>query len=239
MFKANRLQKMHVNRTQRGQRWVCPGTKIVPSADGAVNLNSCFPPNVGEARIAMKAIVKQAYRASGVITKIRDLLLKSPSNISIVDVNQLIEEVLVLIHQQAAEHGVKVRAELASDAPSISCDSVQLQQVMVNLILKAIEATSARESGARELLVSSQCQGQTKKSSRSTILEWELIPSILMICSSRSSRPKRRGLAWVLPLAGRLLKRMEGGCGRQPRMELVQLFSSPYRHNQPNEMAQQ
>lgn len=109
--------------------------------------------------MAMKEMVTQGHRASDVITRIRSLIKKSPPRISIVRINQVIEEVLVLTRQQAAEHGVTLRTELAANIDSISGDSVQLQQVLVNLILNAIEATSARGDGARDVVLTSKREG--------------------------------------------------------------------------------
>jgi signal transduction histidine kinase len=71
----------------------------------------------------------------------------------------LIEDVLVLTRQQVAEHGITMRVELASNIPSILGDPVQLQQVLVNLILNAIEAMSVKKDGAREVVLTSQRQG--------------------------------------------------------------------------------
>ena len=136
-----------------------PLTAVVTSGDAGLRWLNQTPPNVAEARMAMKEMVRQGHRASDVITRIRSLIKKSPPRISIVRINQVIEEVLVLTRQQAAEHGVTLRTELAANIDSISGDSVQLQQVLVNLILNAIEATSARGDGARDVVLTSKREG--------------------------------------------------------------------------------
>jgi PAS domain S-box-containing protein len=136
-----------------------PLTAMVTNGDAGLRWLSQNPPNVAEARLAMTEMVKQGHRASEVITRIRALLGKSPPRISLVYVNQLIEEVLLLMRQQAAELGVTLRAELASDIIPISGDSVQLQQVLVNLILNAIEATAAKNNSAQEVVLTSKRQG--------------------------------------------------------------------------------
>lgn len=136
-----------------------PLTAIVANGDAGIRWLSQSPPNVDEAQKAMKEMVRQGHRASDVIGRIRGLIKKAPPKISTVGANQLIEDVLVLTRQQVAEHGVNLRVELASGIPSVSGDPVQLQQVLVNLILNAIEATSAKKDGAREVVLTSQCQG--------------------------------------------------------------------------------
>jgi PAS domain S-box-containing protein len=136
-----------------------PLTAIVANGDAGMRWLSQLPPNTDEARNAMKEMVVQGHRASDVIGRIRGLIRKAPPNLSTLGANQLIEDVLVLTRQQVAEHGITVRVELASDIPSISGDPVQLQQVLVNLILNAIEATSAKKDGAREVVLTSQRQG--------------------------------------------------------------------------------
>jgi PAS domain S-box-containing protein len=136
-----------------------PLTAIVAHGDAGMRWLSQVPPNTDEARNAMKEMVVQGHRASDVIGRIRGLIRKAPPNLSTLGANQLIEDVLVLTRHQVAEHGITVRVELASDIPSISGDPVQLQQVLVNLILNAIEATSVKKDGAREVVLTSQRQG--------------------------------------------------------------------------------
>ena len=134
-----------------------PLTAVVTNGDAGLRWLSQSPPNVDEAQKAMREMVKQGHRASDVIARIRALLRKTKPNFSSVDTRELIEEVLTLTRQKVEEHGVTVKVEAASDIPLVTGDSVQLQQVLVNLILNALEATRAARNGARELLVTSQC----------------------------------------------------------------------------------
>jgi PAS domain S-box-containing protein len=136
-----------------------PLTAVVTSAGAALRWLGQSPPNADEARIAITEIVKQGHRASDVIARIRALVRKSSPCISTVGLNRLIEEVLILTRHQVVELGVRVRRELAADIPPISGDSVQLQQVLMNLILNAIEATVVRNEGARELVLTSKRRG--------------------------------------------------------------------------------
>jgi PAS domain S-box-containing protein len=136
-----------------------PLTAVVTNGDAGLRWLSQLPPNVDEARIAMKEMARQGHRASDVIARIRALLRKTPPQFSDVGLNQLIVEVLLLTHRQLAGNGVAVRTELAADIPPVSGDPIQLQQVLVNLILNAIEAATGTKDGARELLLTTQRAG--------------------------------------------------------------------------------
>jgi PAS domain S-box-containing protein len=135
-----------------------PLTAVVTNGDAGLRWLSQNPPNVAEARLAMKEMVRQGHRASEVISRIRALIKKGPPRIALVHINQLVEDALMLTRQQAAEHGVTLKMELAAELDPISGDSVQLQQVLVNLIMNAIEATSAKNNGLREVVLSSTRQ---------------------------------------------------------------------------------
>jgi PAS domain S-box-containing protein len=136
-----------------------PLTAVVTNGDAGLRWLSQSPPNVDEAQKAMREMVKQGHRASDVIARIRALLRKAKPNFSSVDTRELIEEVLTLTRQKVEEHGVIVRVEVAADIPPVSGDSVQLQQVLVNLILNAVESMGAARNSAGKLLVTSQCLG--------------------------------------------------------------------------------
>jgi PAS domain S-box-containing protein len=136
-----------------------PLTAVVTNGDAGLRWLSQSPPNVDEAQKAMEEIVRQGHRASEVIARIRAHLRKTEPNISNLNPKELIEEALSLTRQKVEEHGVTVAVQIPSNIPSISGDSVRLQQVLVNLILNALEAMAAREDGAHELLVTSHRQG--------------------------------------------------------------------------------
>jgi PAS domain S-box-containing protein len=136
-----------------------PLTAIVTNGDAGLRWISQSPPNVEEARAAMREMVMQGHRASDVIARIRALVRRSPPQISSLAINELFEEVLTLTRNQLAKYGIKVRAELETELTHISGDPVQLQQVLVNLILNAVEATTAKKEGPRELLLTAQRHG--------------------------------------------------------------------------------
>ena len=112
-------------------------------------------PNVEEAREAASRMIKDATRAAEIISRIRLLFKKGTTDRTLADVNEIIREMIILLHSELTRHSVSVRQELAEDIPRIMGDRVQLQQVMMNLILNSIDAMD-EVSGARELEIRSQ-----------------------------------------------------------------------------------
>ena len=98
-------------------------------------------------------------RAGDVIGRIRALIAKAPPRNDRLDVNATILEVIALTRTEIYKNGVSLRTQLAPDLPLVQGDRVQLQQVVLNLILNAIEALSGISEGLRELLISSEDSG--------------------------------------------------------------------------------
>ena len=113
-------------------------------------------PDVGAARAAMQRIIRDADRASAVIKRIRALLEKSPPERSVVDVNDVLGEVLALVRDELRRHHIVVRTELSTGVTTVLGDRVALQQLLLNLIMNAIEAIRAAPEGPRELVVASE-----------------------------------------------------------------------------------
>jgi signal transduction histidine kinase len=105
-------------------------------------------------RQALAHIVQDGKRAGDVVGRIRDLIKKAPPREDRLDINEAVREVIELTRSEAAKSGVQVCTELADRLPLIQGDRVQLQQVMLNLIINAVEAMSGASDGPRELLIS-------------------------------------------------------------------------------------
>jgi PAS domain S-box-containing protein len=126
------------------------------NARAALNFLDRSPPDLGEVREALGCIVGDADRAGGIVDRVRDQIKKAPPRYDHFDLNQAIEEVIGLAQSMITEHGVSVQTRLASGMAPVRGDRVQLQQVVLNLILNAVEAMSSVEAGERELLVSAE-----------------------------------------------------------------------------------
>ena len=124
------------------------------NAAAALRFLAKSPPDVAEVRQALTCIVNDTDRAGDVVDRIGSLIKKAPLRKEVVDLNAAILEVIALTHSEAVKTGVTVSTQLAGELPRIQCDRVQLQQVMLNLIVNAIQSMSGVEDGNRELHVS-------------------------------------------------------------------------------------
>jgi len=111
-------------------------------------------PNLEEARETAKRIARDASRAADVITRLRALFGRAAATIVPVDLNEAVREVLELSRFEIRRHDVHATSELAADLPLVPGDRVQLQQVLMNLISNAVEATREVQGRAREVVVS-------------------------------------------------------------------------------------
>src|SRR5260221_3168036 len=124
------------------------------NAAAALRFLDKSPPDVAEVSEALTCIVNDSDRASDVVDRIGSLIKKAPPRKEVVDLNAAILEVTVLTRSEAVKTGVTVGTQLAGELPRIQCDRVQLQQVMLNLIVNAIQSMSGVEDGNRELHIS-------------------------------------------------------------------------------------
>jgi signal transduction histidine kinase len=100
--------------------------------------------------------VGDADRAGDIVDRIRDQIKKAPQRKHRFDLNEAINEVIVLARSAIAENGVSVQTHLTEGLAPVQGDRVQLQQVILNLILNAVEAMGSVEAGPRELTIASE-----------------------------------------------------------------------------------
>src|SRR5713101_5766518 len=131
-----------------------PITAAVTYALAARRYLSADPPNFREVDDALSLIVKEGNRAGEVVERVRALIKKVPARKDAVAIDDAILEVIALTRTEAANNSVSVRTQLAEGLPRVQGDRVQLQQVMLNLIVNAIQAMSGIGEGASELQIS-------------------------------------------------------------------------------------
>jgi C4-dicarboxylate-specific signal transduction histidine kinase len=136
-----------------------PIAALVTDAHAALRWLDKQPPDMQEVRQALGRIVTNGGRAGDVIGRIRALIAKAPQREDRLDINHTILEVITLTRTEIHRNGVSLRTRLAPRLPLVLGDRVQLQQVMLNLILNAVEALSGIGEGPRELLISSEDGG--------------------------------------------------------------------------------
>jgi PAS domain S-box-containing protein len=132
-----------------------PLTAIVTNANFSLRQLEDAIPHPGELRAAITEIVSDGTRASAVISRIRGLLAKATPRTTDLDINQIIQEVNILMHNEFTRNHVLLRTDLAADLPLVPGDAVELQQVLINLIMNAIEALRTSTDGRREILIRS------------------------------------------------------------------------------------
>jgi PAS domain S-box-containing protein len=133
-----------------------PITAAVTYALAARRFLSTEPPNFLEVDDALSLIVKEGNRAGEVVARIRALIKKAPARKDAVAINDAILEVIDLTRAEAANNSVSVRTQLAEALPCVQGDRVQLQQVVLNLIINAIEAMRDVGEKERQLLISTR-----------------------------------------------------------------------------------
>jgi PAS domain S-box-containing protein len=152
LARVNRVATMGLMTASIAHEIKQPISAAAVNAEAAIRWLSNKPPNLEEVRHGLDRIVTDSTRASDVISRIRDLIKKVPPHNEQVNMNEAILEVLVLTHNELAKKSVSLRTELEQSLPLVYGDRVQLQQVVLNLIVNAIEAM-AEVSGMRELRV--------------------------------------------------------------------------------------
>jgi PAS domain S-box-containing protein len=132
-----------------------PIAAAVTDAQTCLRWLSRGQPDLAEARDAASRVIKDATRASDIISRIGLLFKKGAPQRELVDVNEIIQEMIVILRYEASRNSISIRGELANDLPRTMADRVQLQQVLMNLMLNGIEAMrDSRPAG--ELAISSR-----------------------------------------------------------------------------------
>jgi PAS domain S-box-containing protein len=135
-----------------------PIAAAVTNANTSVRWLAGEAPNLDEAREAAKRAVKDATRAAEIINRIRSLFRKGEAQREWVDVNDIIDDITVLLRNDAVRYAVSIHCELCADLPQVMADRVQLQQVLMNLMANSIDAMKEID-GARELTLVSRRDG--------------------------------------------------------------------------------
>jgi signal transduction histidine kinase len=114
------------------------------------------PPNLNEVREALGCVVRDVDRAKEIVGRMRDHIKKAPPRKEYFDLNKAIEEVIVMLRSAIIANGVSVQTRLAEALSPVYGDRVQLQQLILNLLMNAVEAMGSSEARARELLISTE-----------------------------------------------------------------------------------
>jgi C4-dicarboxylate-specific signal transduction histidine kinase len=134
-----------------------PLTAIVTDSSTGSRCLDGPSPNLNGARQALARITKDGNRAADVVTRIRALAKKSSIQMTKIDLNEIVSSVIAVTRNEIERNRIALRTVLDDDLPTVRGDRVQLQQVLLNLIMNALEAMTASET--RDLLVCSSFPG--------------------------------------------------------------------------------
>ena len=135
-----------------------PLGSIVTSGDACLRWLAAKPPNLGEVLQAVEAIIRDGTRASGVLVRIRGLLRRGEGLRERSDIKDVIREVIALSDGELRRNGVSLRTEMPGDLPPVVVDRILLQQVILNLIMNAMEAMRAVSDRVRVLRIRTEEQ---------------------------------------------------------------------------------
>jgi C4-dicarboxylate-specific signal transduction histidine kinase len=130
-----------------------PLAGVVTNGEAALRWLKRPVPDLGEVTSAIERGIADARRASEVIKRLRALSSKATPQQSAIDINDLVQETLTLVQSEMASHRIGLKLTLADGLPAVSGDRVQLQQVIINLIMNAIQAMSSIDTETRELAI--------------------------------------------------------------------------------------
>jgi PAS domain S-box-containing protein len=131
-----------------------PLAALLTNAETTVRWLARQPPNLEKAKLLIDRIIGDGKRAAGILSRIRDFSRKAPARKEEIEINEAILEIMGLTRVALSEHSVSVKMRLSEGLPHILGDRIQLQQVILNLIMNAIEAMNEVSEGSRALLIS-------------------------------------------------------------------------------------
>src|SRR5262245_41248499 len=156
LARVNRIATMEQLSSSIAHEVVQPITTARNNARAAQNFLEMKPPNLAEAREALDCVVAEADRAGDIIHRIRDHIKKALPKMERFDVNEAIRNAIILTRGEVVKTGVSIQTQLAERLPFFRGDRVQIQQVMINLIVNAVQAMSGDGHSRRELQISTE-----------------------------------------------------------------------------------
>ena len=136
-----------------------PIAATVINGNASLRWLSADPPNLDEARLAIERIVKDANRAAEIVGRVRKLAKRAPAQKVLCDINSIILEITTLTAAELRKHHIALETDLRAGLEPVFADPVQLQQVMLNLVLNAVEAMQDTAEESRSLYIGSAKDG--------------------------------------------------------------------------------
>ena len=151
---ANRVATVGQLTASIAHEIIQPLAATVTNAETALRWLDRGSSHLKEVQEALTSIVDDSVRTAELVKRIRALMKKEPPRKDRLEVNGVILEIIEVMRSEAVKHGVSILTELADLLPVVEADRVQLQQVLLNLVVNALEAMGADDEGPKELLIS-------------------------------------------------------------------------------------
>jgi C4-dicarboxylate-specific signal transduction histidine kinase len=135
-----------------------PLTGVVTNGQACLEWLATDPPNLEKARRTTENIVRDGTRAGAVLSRIRALFKKEAPAKEWLNINEVVEEIATFLREEAGRRSVRIRMQLAPNLPKVNADRVQLQQVMLNLVVNAMDALSGVAATDREVIINSRAE---------------------------------------------------------------------------------
>jgi PAS domain S-box-containing protein len=139
-----------------------PLAAVIANAEACLSWLDRIPPDLDAARRSVEWIVEDGNRASEVIQHVRALAKKTDVEKAPLDINEVANDAVALVQRELSSHGATLELQFAPDLPRIFGDRVQLQQVIINLVINAVEAMEAATDRPRKLTIRSGRQEDGK-----------------------------------------------------------------------------
>lgn len=133
-----------------------PLTAVISNADACLRWLSAENPNLAEAKDSARRIVRDANRAADVMKTVRAMVTKAAPQIVSLSMNAAITDALTLVDREIKRHNARVHLDLAPDLPLVSVDCIQIQQVILNLLLNALDAMNTVAADACHIWISTE-----------------------------------------------------------------------------------
>jgi len=159
LARANRVATLGELTASIGHEIKQPLAAIINDARASLHWLAAQPPDLHEVKASLEMMISGAQRASDITDRVRALVKKEPTRKDSLNLNDVISEVLLFTRSDLLRNRILVRTHLASDPWSIPGDRIQLQQVLLNLILNAVEAMTESDASQRELVITSTNDG--------------------------------------------------------------------------------
>ena len=229
MYANTQMQLAHANRVATmGQLAASiahevnqPLAGIVMNGNASLRWLALDPPNLREAREAISRVIRDGKRAGDVIARIRAMFKKTAKVNEQFDINDTIREVLALTRNEMQKNSIALRLHLPADLPPVVGDRVQVQQVLMNLILNAIEAMNPIQNRVRMLVIktSGNGNGEVRVELQDSGVGLDPAAAERIFDSFHSTKPGGMGMGLSISRsivenhAGRLWATANNGCG--------------------------